>query len=122
MSASSSIRRDVMSAYSAAAARIMSWVVVSGLIFRQLGPDAFAFFALVRATIGLFSYSALGIGPAMISRLAAAANVKSISIEFTSPVPILNYESAVERPRTIYSTGTFLLIVLGIGGVIVAPC
>lgn len=66
----SDIRRDVISAYVAAASRLASWVVVTAIVYRRLGIEYFAVLALVRTTIGLLNYTTLGLVPATIRLLA----------------------------------------------------
>src|SRR5258706_5445789 len=66
------MRRDILSAYAASGARVMSWVIVSALVYRR-SPPAFAVLALVRGTIGVLNYAALGLLPAMIRMFAATA-------------------------------------------------
>src|SRR5256885_15941253 len=101
MPLSSTMRRDVLSAYGASAARIASWVIVSAMVYRKLGADAFAMLTLVRATVGLLAYAALGIAPAMISRLASAsvAPVIRAPIDDEAPLPVLNYQSRAAETR-----------------------
>lgn len=69
-SAPSTLRRDLLSAYIASATRILSWAAVSAIVFRELGDYAFGLLALIRGTIGLLSYTMLGLSPAMIHLLA----------------------------------------------------
>jgi O-antigen/teichoic acid export membrane protein len=69
MSADPSLRRDILSAYAASIARVLSWVIVSALVYRR-SPDAFAMLALVRGTLGILNYCSLGLLPAMIQMLA----------------------------------------------------
>jgi O-antigen/teichoic acid export membrane protein len=66
------MHRDVASAYLLAGCRVGSWVVVSAVVYRCMGPDAFAMLALVRATVGLLSYTSLGLAPAMVHMLGKA--------------------------------------------------
>src|SRR4051812_20101998 len=72
MPSSSTIRRDITSAYGASFARIASWVIVSGAVFRFVSPGAFALMSLVRGTIGILNYASVGLAPAMIRLLAEA--------------------------------------------------
>src|SRR5438067_1245366 len=65
------MRRDILSAYLASGARVLSWVIVSALVYRA-STEAFAMLALVRGTIGILNYAALGLLPAMIRAFAAA--------------------------------------------------
>ena len=106
----SAMRRDIGSAYVASLARIGSWVIVSGIVFRLLGPGPFALLALVRATIGLLNYLTLGLGPAMIHYLAAEDQaaprpqvLRAIPAGPESP-PTLEYATVPrDQPHTIES-------------------
>jgi hypothetical protein len=64
------MRRDVLSAYAASAAKILSWVIVSGLLYRYIDIAEFAMLALVRGTIGILNYTSFGLSPAMIRIVA----------------------------------------------------
>ncbi len=66
----SALSRDLISAYLAAGARAGSWIILTALLFRTADQAEFAMLALVRGSIGLLAYSALGLGPAMIRQLA----------------------------------------------------
>lgn len=66
------MRRDVISAYCANGARIVAWVIVSALVYRRLGVNAFAILAFVRGTIGIVNYASAGLSPALIRMLAEA--------------------------------------------------
>jgi len=70
----STLRRDLISAYIASATRIASWAAVSAIVFRELGEYAFGLLALIRGTIGLLSYTMLGLSPSMIHLLARHEN------------------------------------------------
>lgn len=118
---SSSIRRDIASAYLASAAKVGSWALISALLYRQSQGD-FAMFALVRATIGLLNYTSLGLAPAMVRVIAQARS----EIPF-EPLPrlvntsnVLDYATPPSRktdPTTVaYSNGLVLaLLSAGIG-------
>src|SRR4051812_27903870 len=98
----SSMRRDLLSAYAASAARVLSWVAVSALLFR-VDPLQFAMLALIRGTVGLLNYTSLGLAPAMVRALAEArherrdssADVAAI-VGDTAAMPVLNYHSAAD--------------------------
>lgn len=64
------MRRDILSAYLVSGTRIGSWAVVSAVVYRELGAGAFGLLALVRGTIGLLNYAAVGLGPALIRAMA----------------------------------------------------
>src|SRR5262245_27061716 len=65
----STIRRDLFSAYAASLARIASWIFISAILFRS-NPLEFAMFALIRSTVGLLNYTALGMSPAVVRMIA----------------------------------------------------
>jgi O-antigen/teichoic acid export membrane protein len=64
------LRRDLLSAYLASGSRVLSWVVVTAIVYRRLGATNFAMLALVRTTIGLLNYTSIGLAPAMIRLMA----------------------------------------------------
>src|SRR5437764_14802865 len=84
------MRRDVISAYCAAAAKIGSWVIVLGLLYRS-DKTQFAILALVRGTIGILNYTTFGLSPAMISMLAERRND---STPDESPSAVHSYATA----------------------------
>lgn len=74
------MRRDIVSAYVASGAKIASWAVVSAMVYRHLSPQAFAALALIRGTIGLLNYAAVGLGPALIRLIAEEASKPQMAI------------------------------------------
>jgi O-antigen/teichoic acid export membrane protein len=62
---------DLLAAYAATIAKVVAWAAVSALLYRHAGRDAFATFALVRATLGILNYVTLGLAPALLHRLPA---------------------------------------------------
>src|SRR4051812_35063631 len=90
-SASSSLRRDIASAYVASASRIASWVVVSAVVYRTIGAEAFGLVALVRATVGLLGYAGIGLGPALI-RVLSVAKRSSYGVHSLPDDRVLPYE------------------------------
>ncbi len=72
------MRRDIASAYVLTASRIVGWLIISALVYRRLGKDAFALLVLVRSTVGLLGNTSLGLAPAMISRLARKTELNAI--------------------------------------------
>ena len=66
------MRRDVISAYAASAAKIFSWVIVLGLVYRFGNAADFAILALIRGTLGILNYVTFGLSPAMIRLVAEA--------------------------------------------------
>lgn len=129
----STMRRDVISAYILTLARIASWIVVSAIVFRRLGPSDFAIVALIRSTVGLLSYVSFGIGPAIIRLLSIAektplATLASSSVESVPQIPtstnVLGYarDSAPPKPNeeilSIYVTGERIALALGLVGLL----
>jgi O-antigen/teichoic acid export membrane protein len=106
---SSSIRRDVVSAYAATAAKIGSWVIVSGLVFRQLSEASFAMLALVRGTIGILTYTTLGLSPAMIRMLAEARRWRERAIATA--------DAEQDPTRVLYANGLLIALMCGVLGV-----
>src|SRR4051812_16031804 len=121
MPVSSSIRRDVISAYAATFARIVSWVVVSGAVYRFISPGAFGLMSLVRGTIGILNYASVGLAPAMIRLLAEArAPRRAIPVNESNELEYAHAPRAVIDPvREVYVNGVaWSLIACCIGMII----
>jgi O-antigen/teichoic acid export membrane protein len=110
------IRRDIASAYLAAGARVVSWVVVSAFVYRRSGPGAFALLALVRGTLGLLNYATVGLAPAMIhflpKRSRPSEQLAATLVDGADPPPI-DYAPAEatalrESPDALYCNGVAL--------------
>jgi O-antigen/teichoic acid export membrane protein len=97
-SPASSLRRDVISAYAATGSKILSWVIVLGLVYRFVNVAEFAMLALIRGTIGILNYTSLGLSPAMIRILAEARTKPPIAAMAVAPEP------EVARPTLSYYT------------------
>jgi O-antigen/teichoic acid export membrane protein len=93
--------RDIASACLVTAARVGAWAMISALVFRRLGRDAFAMLALIRSTVGLLAYTSVGLAPAMVRALAAAGSGRSA----VAKTPRDDGEYAV---RDIYASGAAL--------------
>ena len=52
-------------------AKVLSWVVVSGLVFRKLGAFELGMLAAARATVGFLNYAGMGKAP-LVHRMSAA--------------------------------------------------
>ncbi len=92
-SAPSTMRRDIASAYLAAATKIGSWVVVSAIVYRWYGAPAFAMVSVVRATLSILNYTSLGLAPAMMKFVASAAESASSRLLIESSGRTLDYAS-----------------------------
>jgi O-antigen/teichoic acid export membrane protein len=114
--APASIHRDVLSAYAASAAKIGSWVVVLGMIYRFCGDAEFAVLALIRGTIGILNYTTLGLSPAMIrvleeARSAPARDAQALG--YYSPEPERNVQS-------LYANGLMIALLCGAAGIVLS--
>jgi O-antigen/teichoic acid export membrane protein len=68
----STMRRDVITAYGLTVCRVLAWLIVSAVVYRRYPPEYFAALSLLRWTIGLLAYTSVGLGPAMVHALARA--------------------------------------------------
>jgi O-antigen/teichoic acid export membrane protein len=118
------MRRDLLSAYAASGARVLSWLIVSAVVFRA-HPFQFAMLALIRGTLTLLNYTTLGLAPAMIRLLAEARAVPRHVLPLEEPQPhgVLGYEAhAATDPRdhgemrSVYASGVCVAVVAGIVG------
>ena len=66
-------RRDIFWAYAVSLARVASWIIVYGILYRRVGPEAAALLALVRWTLGLLNYASAGLAPAILHFAAKAS-------------------------------------------------
>jgi O-antigen/teichoic acid export membrane protein len=119
----SAMRRDIASAYAAAGSRIGSWVIVSALVYRFIGPAEFAMLALVRGTIGLLNYTTLGLSPAFIHRASEFASLPRAALptmgsgaERTSSHA--GQENAASRLQLLYSNALAIALLAGLAGVL----
>src|SRR5215204_857532 len=106
----SSLRRDIVSAYVASGAKIASWVVVSAMVYRMGGAAQFGILALIRGTVGILNYIALGLGPAMVRMLAELVGRPQEAEIEPEETSVLSYSKAqrVTPLKTLYSAGITL--------------
>src|SRR6476661_5177264 len=78
--APSTMRRDIASAYLAAATKIGSWVVISAIVYRWYGAAAFAMVSLARGALSILNYATLGLPPAIIRLLALAKSEPTLDV------------------------------------------
>jgi O-antigen/teichoic acid export membrane protein len=110
------IGRDLFWAYAAAGAKVLSWVVVSGLVFRRLGAFELGMLALARATVGFLNYAGVGLAPALVHRMSAAlAAPRAVEHDISHcNGGILSYATATSSRSRIatlqsYSNGLLLI-------------
>lgn len=114
------MRRDILSAYAASGARVLSWVIVSAIVYRN-SKEQFALLALVRGTLGILNYASLGLLPAMIRALAQFPASDPPSEQARQPGPpggaphaaptivTLDYATPGARPQRIRDPGIRLV-------------
>jgi O-antigen/teichoic acid export membrane protein len=112
------MRRDVLSAYLATGSKILSWVIILGLVYRFVDAADFAMLALIRGTIGILNYTTLGLSPAMIRMLAEAERDRPQAVQGAN---VLSYFTP-EPPEThgiraLYSNGMLIALISGAIGV-----
>jgi O-antigen/teichoic acid export membrane protein len=89
--------RDIFWAYALSGARVASWIIVYGTLYRKVGAEAAALLALVRWTLGLLNYASAGLAPAILHYAAKSqANLE------------LDIHNSEFTPRRIYTTGVTL--------------
>jgi len=120
MAEASSLRKDIATAYMASGAKIASWVVVSAIVFRVGGVAEFGLLALIRATIGVLQYVAMGLGPALV-KLSAEAEAAAVPAAVEAgDAAVLSYYA--ENPRTgilkLYSNAVSFAAISALVGVI----
>src|SRR3954470_24531244 len=122
--AASSMRRDIASAYLAIGARVGGMLLVSAVVYRKLGFEAFSVFNLIRSTVGLLNYVGLGLAPAMVRMLAEAFGQPppvpaEERVTATSGPSVLPYatpfaaERAMSPAARVYASGQILGFFLG---------
>src|SRR5665213_515133 len=100
-SPTSRLRSDIASAYLVAGSRIAGWLIVSALIFRRLGAESFAIFALIRGTIGLLNYVSLGLSPALIHYGAKNDESRSLRDYYSSALSVIAIAGLIGLVATI---------------------
>jgi O-antigen/teichoic acid export membrane protein len=109
---------ELLSSYGASATRVLSWAIVSGLLYRFAGRDAFATFALIRATLGILNYITLGVGPALLHRLPRSDD----------PAPVLAAGRQIASGALLFglflsaTASAFANQLLSVGGVSATVC
>jgi O-antigen/teichoic acid export membrane protein len=113
------MRRDLLSAYAASGARVLSWVAVSALLFRA-DPLAFAMLALIRGAVGLLNYTTLGLAPAMVRSLAQAREAREETFA-TEHSAVLSYARPTRDPvQVVYASGKLAALITGVVGLALA--
>ncbi len=124
MAEQSSLRRDIGSAYLASGAKILSWVVVSAMVYRVGGAAEFGLLSLIRGTIGILAYVSFGVGPAMIKLLAGTLPETTETAPEPTEGGVLSYHhpEIPSRLNRLYSNAlTFAFITAAIGIALLIP-
>src|SRR5947208_3467556 len=118
MAEQSSMRRDIFSAYLASGAKIVSWVVVSAIVYRVGGAAQFGLLALIRATIGLLQYVSMGMGPAIV-KLSAEAEASVAGPAESAPAVLSYYSQDPQRGiARLYSNAVSFAAIAALIGMI----
>lgn len=93
-----STRGDLVAAYAATGAKVLSWAVAAAVVYRHLGEAAFAVLAMTRATLGLLNYTTFGLGPAVIhfTSRATATPIEPVDAEPVEDGEELTYEPVAD--------------------------
>lgn len=120
-SVSTTMSLDIASAYLLTGTRVAAWIIVSAIVFRAMGEESFGIFALGRSTVGLLAYSALGLGPAMMRRLAEAISARRHASNTVSHGGVIDYElTSPTALDIIHASGALLALILGFIGTALA--
>lgn len=93
------MKLDLASAYAASLARVASWAVVAGIIYRVAGDEAFAAFSMLRAIVTIVAVTGLGLAPALIV-LLPQFKVRLTKDEPGPPVsPEVGLDYFIPRPQ-----------------------
>ena len=115
---------QVMINYAAAAARVGSWFIVAGLVYRRGGADELAILMLLRGTVGLLSYTSLGLTPALVQILSKPVPIPPVSSEPPAESQLSHepVEIPADRmtPRRVFNTAFVLTLIAAILGIIAA--
>lgn len=104
---------QVLVSYAAATARVASWLIVSAVVFRWGGADQLALLMLVRGTIGILTYTSLGMTPALVQQLS-----KPLPTVETPDSGSVASRPEVSDPKRVFHTAlvlTFLACAVGSG-------
>jgi O-antigen/teichoic acid export membrane protein len=117
----STMHHDLFWAYAASGARIISWAIVSAFVFRKGGKEEFGMLSLVRGTIGILNYTAVGLAPAMVRMLAEAR--QSDAADPAIPVQsggTLDYHSPRQASyeQRVYASGMVLALMTFVVGLL----
>lgn len=112
----------MISAYAATGAKILSWVIVLGLLYRRDVAE-FAVLALIRGTIGILNYTSFGLSPAMIRLLSEAKRVQPASTQPAAADSVLPYEAprhGEDGVAKLYANGLMIALLSGVVGLLAA--
>ncbi len=115
---------QVAASYAASTARVASWLVVSAVVYRWGGADQLAILMLVRGTIGILSYTSLGLTPALVQLLSQPNKhpaPASAPVSKTLGYAHAPEDSDADRAKNVFHTAmviTFLATAIGAGVVV----
>lgn len=115
------MKLELATAYAASLARVASWAVVAGVVYRYSGSNELARLMLLRGTVGFLSYASLGIMPVLVRMLSQPARVESVPVQDSDQ---LEYYSRpvfeANSPRVIYGTAGRVTLVACAFGLLLA--
>ena len=124
--------RDVASAYLLTFSRVAAWATISAIVYRHAEVGEFVLFVLLRSTVTLFSYTSLGLAPAMIRwfAMAQAIPMAAVAKPPSREVTIqegnqLDYQMpwrAQNPENAVMSSGFSLCIFLTTVGLVLGAC
>jgi len=110
-----SLSRDLLSAYFVSTARFAAWLIISAIVYRRLGVGAFALLALVRSSLVILNYSTLGLAPAIIRYVAAARNTDASAAAADPQALVRVCSSALALAACCGLMGLALCVVYALG-------
>jgi O-antigen/teichoic acid export membrane protein len=122
-----SMMRDVVSAYAASGARVLSWVLISALVYRRMGLEALALLALIRLTLAILNYTTLGLPTAIVAlssrepgsgRLTSTAHLLGGASALLGAAVVAGYcvlFGRIHGPHNWPESGALIASILGAG-------
>ena len=94
--------RDIFWAYALSGARVASWIIVYGTLYRRVGAEPAALLALVRWTLGLLNYASAGLAPAILHYAAKSQGEGSgFSVQHSEETEVEDApQSAIRNPQS----------------------
>ena len=119
------MKLDLVTAYAANIARVASWAIVAGVVYRRGGAIELSLLMLARGTVGFLTYTSLGLAPALMRcfvpplQVVPATPVQAVSpLEYARPgdAPRGNAIEGDDDPerRAIYGSATLIVLIIAV--------